>query len=177
VVLDAARSRWCTPMKLAAFASFIHKWLALLVGVQVLFWVASGLFFAVYPIERVRSEHRIAERQIAPLSAPLPDVSPVLPEPATRVTYERTAAGEAVAVAEFAERRPILVDLATMRVASPLSAEAASEIALAYTTGAPRVRERTLITEESPEYRGALPHQPAGHQARRLPPGRKRAEC
>jgi hypothetical protein len=48
-------------MKLAAAASWLHKWLALIIGVQILFWFASGLFFALYPIERVRSEHRIAD--------------------------------------------------------------------------------------------------------------------
>jgi len=144
-------------MKLQAFASWTHKWLALIVGVQILFWVGSGLFFSIFPIEQVRSEHRIAEREAAPLTAPMQDVSTLLPESPTRVTYERDAAGEAVAVAEFAERRPILIDLQDWRVASPLSEEAAAQIAQAYVTGSPRVRARTLVTEETPEYRGPLP--------------------
>ena len=45
----------------------IHKWLALLMAVQILFWFASGLFFAVFPIERVRSEHMIAAPALAPI--------------------------------------------------------------------------------------------------------------
>ncbi len=143
-------------MKLQALASNFHKWLALIVGVQILFWVASGLFFTLFPIERVRSEHRIAEAHAAPLVA-MRDVSALLPAAPTRVTYERDAVGDAVAVAEFHERRPILIDLEDWRVASPLSADAAAQIAQAYTTGAPRVRERKLITEETPEYRGPLP--------------------
>lgn len=143
-------------MKLQTLAANIHKWLALIVGVQVLFWIASGFFFTLFPIERVRSEHRIAEFHAAPLSA-VRDVSALLPEAPTRVIYERDAAGDAVAVAEFQERRPILIDLEDWRVASPLSADAAAQIAQAYTTGSPRVRERRLITEETPEYRGPLP--------------------
>lgn len=143
-------------MKLQGYASQIHKWLALVVGVQVLFWVASGLFFAIFPIEQVRSEHRIAHQHPAPLSA-VADVSALLPEAPTKITYERDAAGEAVAVAEFAERRPILIDLEDWRVASPLTADAAAQIAQAYTTNSPRVRESRLVTEESPEYRGPLP--------------------
>ncbi|MBL8547941.1 MAG: hypothetical protein JNL81_15865 [Hyphomonadaceae bacterium] len=144
-------------MKLQAFASWTHKWLALIVGVQVLFWVGSGLFFSLFPIERVRSEHRIAEVHAAPLSEPVRDVSALLPEAPTRVTYERDVLGDAVAVAEFPERRPILIDLNDWRVVSPLSAEAAAQIAQAYTSGSPRVRERRLVTEETPEYRGPLP--------------------
>jgi hypothetical protein len=36
-------------------------WLSLVVGLQVLAWMASGLFMVSQPIERVRSEHRLAE--------------------------------------------------------------------------------------------------------------------
>ncbi len=146
-------------MKVAPLASSIHKWLALIVGVQMLFWVGSGLFFAIYPIEQVRSEHRIAEMHSA---APLPERAPselaaLLPEAPSRLVYERTSAGGAVAVAEFHERRPILINLDDWRVASPISAEAAEQIARAYIAGNPRVREAQLVTEESPEYRGVLP--------------------
>ncbi|MCX7358315.1 MAG: hypothetical protein NT015_09270 [Alphaproteobacteria bacterium] len=144
-------------MKLQSIASWTHKWLALIVGVQILFWFGSGLFFAVFPIAQVRSEHRIAEHPAVTLTAPLLDVTSLLPEAPTRVTYERDVLGEPVAVAEFAERRPILIDLADWRVASPLSAEAAEQIAQAYVTGGPRVRERRLVTQETPEYRGVLP--------------------
>jgi hypothetical protein len=31
----------------------VHKWLALLMAIQILFWFVSGLFFAAFPIERV----------------------------------------------------------------------------------------------------------------------------
>jgi hypothetical protein len=147
-------------MKLAAFASSVHKWLALIVGVQMLFWTASGLFFAIYPIEQVRSEHRVAAQHTTltelPARAPA-DMSALLPEAPTRVSYETTSAGEAVAIAEFMERRPIMIDLADWEVVSPLSAEAAAQIASAYVAEAPRVARTTLVTEESSEYRGPLP--------------------
>lgn len=147
-------------MKIAAAASWMHKWLALVVGVQILFWVASGLFFAIYPIERVRSEHRVAEAQatLSPLSAHAPaEMAALLPETPTRLSYERTSAGQLLAVAEFAERRPIAIDLDDWAVISPLSAEAASQIAQAYVAGAPQVRSARLVSEETPEYRGQLP--------------------
>lgn len=148
-------------MKLAVAASWAHKWLALIVGVQLLFWVGTGAFFAIFPIERVRSEHRIAQHQhaaLAPTSLQSPrEISALLPEAPTRLTYEQSALGQPVAVAEFAGRRPILIDLNDWRIASPLSAEAAEAIAQVYVADAPRVREVRLVTEESPEYRGVLP--------------------
>lgn len=41
----------------------IHKWLALIVGLQVLGWVLGGLVMTAIPIERVRSEHHVAKFQ------------------------------------------------------------------------------------------------------------------
>lgn len=119
-------------MKLAGAASWVHKWLALIVGVQMLFWVASGLSFALFPIEQVRSDHRIAGAPAVPLvltqHSPA-EMAQLLPEATTRLTYESAVTGDRVAVAEFVERRPILIDLNVWRVASPLSVEAATLIA------------------------------------------------
>ena len=48
----------------------LHKWLALVVGVQVLFWVAGGLVMTAIPIAKVRGEHHKADFQLPP-----PDLS------------------------------------------------------------------------------------------------------
>lgn len=148
-------------MRLAVAASAVHKWLALVVGVQVLFWVASGLFFAVFPIERVRSEHRIAEAPVVALEAATlaspKDLTALLRAPPTRITYERDATGRMVAVAEFESGRPSLIDLAGPEIVSPLSETRARELARAHVADAPAVRDIRLVEEGSPEYRGALP--------------------
>ena len=48
-------------MKVLRLSTQLHKWVALVVGLQVLFWVGGGLVMTVIPIETVRSEHRAAE--------------------------------------------------------------------------------------------------------------------
>ncbi len=45
----------------------LHKWLGLVVGLQVLGWVLGGLVMTAIPIERVRSEHHVAKFQAAPV--------------------------------------------------------------------------------------------------------------
>ncbi|MCB0366579.1 MAG: PepSY domain-containing protein [Bdellovibrionaceae bacterium] len=35
----------------------VHKWLALVVGLQLFLWTLSGLFMTYFPIQEVRSEH------------------------------------------------------------------------------------------------------------------------
>lgn len=52
----------------------LHKWIALVVGVQVLGWVLGGLIMTALPIERVRGEHRVAHPP-----APALDLARVLP--------------------------------------------------------------------------------------------------
>jgi uncharacterized iron-regulated membrane protein len=48
-------------------ATQLHKWIGLIVGVQVLFWTVGGLVMTAIPIERVRSEHHLAQIEKAPL--------------------------------------------------------------------------------------------------------------
>ena len=43
------------------YSTLFHKWLGLVVGIQVLLWMASGFIMTYYEIELVRSEHNIAE--------------------------------------------------------------------------------------------------------------------
>jgi len=46
----------------------LHRWIGLIVGIQVLFWVAGGVVMTAIPIERVRNEHHVAEAKAAPLA-------------------------------------------------------------------------------------------------------------
>ena len=43
-----------TRMRLHIGASRLHRWLALIIGVQLLLWFTSGLVMSLLPIERVR---------------------------------------------------------------------------------------------------------------------------
>ena len=54
-------------MKLLGVSLQVHKWIALVVGVQVLFWTAGGVVMTAIPIERVRSEHHLAKAKPAPI--------------------------------------------------------------------------------------------------------------
>ncbi|RAK62491.1 PepSY domain-containing protein [Phenylobacterium kunshanense] len=47
----------------------IHKWLALVVGLQVLGWVLGGLVMTAIPIQTVRGEHHVAKFRPDPLPA------------------------------------------------------------------------------------------------------------
>jgi uncharacterized iron-regulated membrane protein len=138
----------------------IHKWLALLMAIQILFWFVSGLFFAAVPIERVRSEHMKAEAPSAPipLAVAAAGLNRLAAEGITGERVElRTLLGRPVALVHAREGRPRLYDLATGRAVSPISAAAATRIAEADHAGEARAVRVTEVTEAGAEYRGALP--------------------
>lgn len=58
---DVPAQRASPLVKIFRRSSQFHKWLSLVVGVQMLFWVGGGLVMTLLPIEKVRSEHRVAE--------------------------------------------------------------------------------------------------------------------
>lgn len=55
-------------MKILRWTLKLHKWIALLIGLQILAWVLGGLIFSVLDIEKVRGEHKIAEQPHIPLA-------------------------------------------------------------------------------------------------------------
>ncbi|MEL6311540.1 MAG: PepSY domain-containing protein, partial [Pseudomonadota bacterium] len=75
-------------MIIRRWAVRLHKWIVLVVGIQIFLWIAGGLVMSAIPIEVVRSEHKVAETDagtfapadLVPLSAVaaaanLPEVS------------------------------------------------------------------------------------------------------
>ena len=39
----------------------LHRWLGLLMAVQIVAWMASGLYFSIFPIAEIRGEHLTAQ--------------------------------------------------------------------------------------------------------------------
>ena len=139
----------------------VHKWLALLMAIQILFWFVSGLFFAIAPIERVRSEHVVAKAAPVPIrldqaGEALRRIAAAGAGPGEKIEL-RAMLGRPVALVTAGEGRPRLYDLASGRQLSPVPAGLAVRIAEADHAGDRRARAVSLVTEASPEYRGALP--------------------
>lgn len=139
----------------------IHKWLALLMALQILFWFASGLFFAWFPIEEVRSEHVKAQQVSAPVpldaaAAGLARLRESGLEGAEAVEV-RQLLGRPVALLRFREGPPVLYDLASARRLSPIPMALAARIAEADHAGDLRAARVSRVTEPTTEYRAALP--------------------
>ncbi|QGY80247.1 PepSY domain-containing protein [Sphingorhabdus lacus] len=142
-------------------ASRIHKWLALVIGAQLLIWFASGAIMSFLPIDKVRGEHLVDRESIVSIPDGAAFIDP------KRIVVQVGAPVEAMTwrmldgrpIAEVATKRGIkLFDAATGRPVPPVDSKLATRIAEAAWKSAKKPKvEASLVKQESPEYRAALP--------------------
>ena len=152
------------------FAGLVHKWMGLLVGLQVLLWITGGLVMSWFEIERVRGEHNISRAEAAPLPGneilwPVSQILAAAGQPAASVTLRWLAGRLVYDLAEPAEpgAKPrevpthALFDAKTGQRLSPLPAETALVLALADFSGTADAQAPRLLEAHNLEYRGPLP--------------------
>ena len=140
----------------------IHKWIGLVIGLQILAWMVSGLYMTFVPIEQVRSEHNIRKTELLDLRAYGNVVPPAAV--ATRLTgrVTRLELGEHLGTpvwrADIDGKPAALIDARTGVVLSPLNEASARRVAGQDFAGKGRIAGATLIAKDPPiEYRGVLP--------------------
>lgn len=144
------------------WAPRLHKWIALIVGIQFLAWSASGLFMTVVPISQVRGEHNIRKPEVVdlrdPRLIPIANVFERVPAGVVARVELRALTGRPVYEVAIDGSFPLLLDARTGELVSPISEAHAMEIAKADFVGAGKVIKATLITDGPPiEFRGDLP--------------------
>jgi uncharacterized iron-regulated membrane protein len=134
----------------------LHKWLALIVAVQVLFWVGGGLVMTLMPIERVRGEHRLVEPR--PAALPLDRAVPpgVVAAKAGRPLAELMLMGGArgpIWMAHTTDGRAIVFDALTGVRLPPLDEAGARRAAAAAYRGPGRVMSAERLSRAPQETR------------------------
>ncbi len=152
-------------------STLIHKWMGLLIGLQVLLWIAGGVVMSWFAIQEVRGEHNINPVDMAPLPAdevllPVSQILSVAGQPAASITLRRLA-DRLVYELEEPGAKPgaqpdeapshALFDAKTGQRLSPLPAETALVLALADFSGAAEPDAPQLLEAHNLEYRGPLP--------------------
>ncbi|MFC3712594.1 hypothetical protein ACFOMD_08435 [Sphingoaurantiacus capsulatus] len=126
----------------------IHIWLSWIVGLQIILWVASGLFMAFTPIERVRGEHLVKKVEAIDLrqQAVLSPTEAIVKQtrPVERVTL-KTWLGRPAYELRYADGRAGMVDAISGKSLTPLTAFAAANAARAVYAGREPSEEVTKI--------------------------------
>lgn len=143
---------------------FVHRYLGLFIGLQLLFWTVSGLFFSFSPIQQVRGEHTIRKSEARDLREfvwlPLEQMplwnaadTSVL-DVRRRILLDRPV--YELAVTRAGVRSTELWDAASGSRVSPITSAMAEQIALADFHETTTVRRTERIEQAGPhsEYRG-----------------------
>lgn len=148
-------------MRLPVFLLKLHRWLGLLLGLQVILWISGGLVMSALSITKVRGDDRARERSVPPFPATEALLSPSgvaahlgvaeitgaqLARRLDRPVYHLdTAEGLIVADATDGTRLP------------PVTADEARTLALADYAGNAPIAGVTLQQETTVEIRGRTP--------------------
>ena len=132
----------------------LHRWLALIVGLQVFAWLAGGLVMTALPIERVRGEHKVAE---APPAAFDPRALIPFEAAAAAAGADRVASGTLGThlgrpvwrVTDTAGTRH-LIDALTAETLSPLGQAQAMTVAVADYVGPGEIVAMRYYADEAP---------------------------
>lgn len=143
-------------MKVLKLSTQLHKWIALVVGLQVLFWVGGGLVMTAIPIETVRGEHRAVELTPGPLElGALPALGEIVRRAGVapvQAELHSTPRGPAWTL-KPAAGEPVIVSAATGRPFGPMSAAEVSAFAKRAYKGEAGVSGAVLLTT-APEETG-----------------------
>ena len=139
-------------LKPAIFARNLHKWLGLIVGLQILIWLASGLYMVVVDIDFIHGDPMVKNTQQTVTVPP----TPVLDIAALRVKYPdatqidlRPVMGQTFYAVTTANGR-YLHEADTGDLKSPLDEDTARQIGRYHFDGDAQILSALLITENPP---------------------------
>ncbi len=142
-------------------ASRFHKWLALIIGAQLLIWFASGALMSFLPIDKVRGEHLVDRETVVPIPTGMRLASPdfIVARAGAPVQAMTWRMLDGKAVTEVTTANGIgLFDAATGERLPSVDATVATRIArAAWKSDEKPSSTANRVSRESPEYRAALP--------------------
>ena len=150
-------------MKLSLLVRKWHRWLALIVGVQLFFWTLSGFYMSFVPIERIRSEQYIKENVPLSLNSakslyPIDQVIKEIERPEELIEIRlKYLLGKPIYEAHWSDKSIEIIDGGSGAKISPVGKDFAEEIARHHFKGNENVENVELLIEEVIEYRGKYP--------------------
>ncbi len=147
-------------MRLPNLLTSIHKWVGVVIGIQVLLWVAGGLVMSAFPIELVRGETQAAPA--APQAIGAAEIgfdlrAALAAEPAATSVRTLRIADRLYFEIQRPESAPLLIEARDGRIVAAVDESMAREAAARDFTGDGRIRAVTLMNDRISEYRGPLP--------------------
>ena len=138
-------------------ARSLHKWLGLIVGLQVLIWLATGLYMVVVDLDFIHGDSLVrnmrqsiaipesSQVSVQALLEQYPDASSIALQSVIGTTFYLVTTPD----------HQHLIDPETAEVVSPLGEDLARKIAIHHFDGGDRVRDVSLIRSDPPREIGS----------------------
>jgi hypothetical protein len=147
-------------MKLPLLMRKLHKWLGLIVGIQIFFWVVGGLVMSAFPLERVHGDHTRTAREPVPIDLatvlPLGELLKRQPGEVTRVILADGFDGPQYRVTD-SENNTTVFNALNGNPIMELTAAQAEKVALSSYSGPGKPVGTSRVEETDTEYRGPVP--------------------
>ena len=132
-----------------------HKWLGLILGLQILLWFFSGFMMSWMPIDEIRGDHLMKPQQAAPLSLNGVDLSTielVAVEPINGLQIKPWLGTTVIEVTTDTQK--LLFDAHSLQLISPLSEQQVRDIIQANLLSQYEISSIELLNEVPNEARG-----------------------
>jgi len=139
-------------MKAAFWARRAHKWIALIIGVQALLWMLSGLYMTVISIDVIHGDH-LAHTKSPPLTPSAALIDPTrLSEDYPDLEYVRLKHFMGRQAYEIHHQGKVrLIDAKSGNAISPLNEATARQLALSLYSGKAPLQSIALLTQAPQE--------------------------
>lgn len=138
--------------------TLFHKWITLIIGIQIVLWIAGGLVMSFFDIETVRGSHNVRENEPKLMSADTGLISPSdalagAGVSATRITA-RFMLETPVYEVTTAEGTTLILDARSGETLSPIDEVTAIALAKEDFAGDDEIASTELLETAGYEYRG-----------------------
>jgi uncharacterized iron-regulated membrane protein len=134
----------------------VHKWVALIVGIQVVLWVSGGFMMSLLDIDEVHGDHNVAPQIHEPvvLANIIPPAEAAAGAGLSDVLEVQIENWNTIAVYRFetADSPPVMVDAVSGEVLSPIDEATAIHMALADHITEPEIIEAVYLEDPPKEY-------------------------
>ncbi len=138
--------------KRAIYIRLLHKWLGLLVGLQVLVWLSSGLYMVLLDIDFIHGDSLVKNMQqtvTMPQNSAI-DISDLRTRYADATAITLTPVMGRPLFAVSTPNETLLIDPQSGKLISPLDERTAREIARFHFNGDAVIKKASLITSDPP---------------------------
>ena len=147
-------------MKARRLSQKVHKWLGLLVGLQLVIWSVSGFYMVVVDIDIIHGDHLVqpipefSTDSVNQFSNTLTRLSKSIPD---AKSIALRSIGGRMAVAVKTPTKTHLFDVLSGEPLAPIDASEAKRLAKTYYAGTAEITETRLIESEPPREIGGRP--------------------